>query len=340
MMPTPYAWPACEPSAMTIPVLPPPWPELAEILEPQEYAAQWAQVRPAFLAWLRGQRIPEDAAETLAATYLPLCAWIARQMNGPVLTLGISGAQGSGKSTLSEGLALLLGAVQGYRVARFSIDDLYKTRAERARMAEAIHPLFATRGVPGTHDVDLGRATLHALKSAAPGSATRLPSFDKGRDDRRPKAEWPIFQGRPDIILFEGWCVGTVAQPEADLREPVNALERDEDPAGTWRREVNRQIQGAYAGLCGELDRLIMLRVPGMDAVLEWRGAQERKLAEARHGEAGFQAMDAATLSRFVMHYERLTRHNLAEMPSRADMVLHLDARQRCVRIQVNHRTS
>jgi D-glycerate 3-kinase len=132
-----------------------------------------------------------------------------------------------------------------------------------------------------------------------------------------------VFRGRPDILLFEGWCVGSSPQPESALREPVNALERDEDADGRWRHFVNRQLETDYRSLFAELDRLIFLRVPDMDRVLEWRTLQEQKLAAT--ATAGGHIMDAAAIRHFVMHYERLTRHNLADLSDRADVTLELD---------------
>lgn len=142
-------------------------------------------------------------------------------------------------------------------------------------------------------------------------------------------------RGRPDIIIFEGWCVGGAPQNEAALAQPANVLEREEDADGRWRGYVNARLKGEYATLFAELDRLVMLQAPDMDRVLAWRGLQERKLAAAKRGDPGFRPMDEAALRRFVMHYERLTRHNLEEMPQRADVVLRLDARQRFTRVQV-----
>ena len=294
-------------------------------MTPDACAELWARLRPGFLARMREHRLPEDSAEALAAVYIPLAAWIHARKGESSLTLGINGAQGSGKSTLRDFLGFILNAAYGYRVAGFSIDDFYKTRAERERMSRAVHPLFFTRGVPGTHDVRLGLATLRSLKSAQFHTLTPLPVFDKARDDRRSSLEWPQFRGRPDIVLFEGWCVGTLPQADADLREPVNELERNEDRNGAWRRYVNEQLRGGYAEWFGELDGLILLKVPGMDSVFEWRGLQERKLAERLERGGSHRLMDAAGIRRFIMHYERLTRHTLEEMPERADLTLYLD---------------
>lgn len=296
------------------------WPE--GLLDTDDFARQWALIRPAFLTALQNHRIPEASAEALSRVNLPLAAWVLRQKGERPLLLGINGAQGSGKSTLCDFLRLILEQCHGQRVAVLSIDDLYLTRAERQTLAREVHPLLITRGVPGTHDVELGLATLNRLRNATESDLTPLPAFNKAADDRRPAEDWPVFRGRPDIILFEGWCVGTTPQPEAALREPVNALERNEDADGGWRSFVNRKLETDYRRLFAELDRLIFLRVPGMDRVLEWRTLQEHKLAAT--AGAGRHVMDAAAIRRFVMHYERLTRHNLADLPARADLTLNL----------------
>lgn len=308
------------------------WPEGS--LDPAEFTRQWLLIRPAFLNLMHGHRLPDNLAESLAAVYLPLAAWIISRGLPPAALLGVNGAQGSGKSTLCDFLAMILAKLYGLRVAVLSIDDLYHTRAEREQLARDRHPLLVTRGVPGTHDLSLGSAVIGQLRQAADNAATALPSFDKARDDRWPPADWPVFRGKPELILFEGWCVGSTPQSATALIEPVNDLEREEDPARVWRTFVNEQLRGDYAGLFGRLDGLIMLKVPGMASVYEWRGLQERKLA-ATHGGQGL--MDAMAIRRFIMHYERLTRHNLAEMPARADLTLHLD-RNHCF-AQVTART-
>jgi D-glycerate 3-kinase len=297
------------------------WP--AGLLDPASFTQQWTLIRPAFLAALHHHRIPAARAEDLARVYLPLAAWVAAQKQDGPLIVGINGAQGSGKSTLCDFLRLILELCHGQRVAVLSIDDLYLTRAERQTLAREVQPLLMTRGVPGTHDVELGLATLQRLRTTTGTDLTPLPAFDKAADDRRPTADWPVFSGRPDILLFEGWCVGSSLQAEAALREPVNALERDEDADGRWRHFVNRQLATDYRRLFAELDRLIFLRVPDMDRVLEWRTLQEQKLAAT--AATGGHIMDAAAIHRFVMHYERLTRHNLAELPARADVTLSLN---------------
>lgn len=233
-----------------------------------------------------------------------------------LLVVGICGAQGCGKSTLVAALAARLGQ-QGIACAALSLDDLYLTRAERAALARDVHPLLATRGVPGTHDIALGLAVIAALERGEPVS---LPRFDKGRDDRAAEAEWPAAPPRTRVLLLEGWCVGAMPQGEAALSDPVNAFEAGEDPKAIWRRYANVALAGAYQALFGRIDLLILLAAPGWDVVERWRGEQEALLRES--GAA--QAMSPAAVARFVQHYERLTQWILQEMPDRADITVRL----------------
>lgn len=244
------------------------------------------------------------------------------------LIVGICGAQGSGKSTLARHLAEELEDA-GYRAAILSLDDLYLPRAARQALAETVHPMFATRGVPGTHDVALGLRVLDALKAGQP---VRLPRFDKSADNPLPEGDWPLVEAA-DVILFEGWCVGARPQDSGDLIQPINDLEADRDPDGTWRRAVNDALKGPYQDLFGRLDRLILLAAPDFHTVQDWRTQQEHGLREQlkREGKVGTRVMSDAEVAVFIRFYERLTRHVLREMPHRADLTLWLDAGRRVI---------
>lgn len=267
-------------------------------------------------------------------------AALRRRRDAQPLVIGICGAQGSGKTTLCAGLQRALVQEQGANVAVLSIDDLYLPASERARLAQSVHKLLGTRGVPGTHEVALGIEVIERLTRGDRNAHTQLPRFDKLSDERLPRSEWPEFHGRADIVLFEGWCVGARPQREDELAAPVNALERDEDAEGRWRRYVNAQLAGPYQALFGLLDRLVLLAAPDFDIVFRWRRQQEQSLAALAatavpggDGAGGAapapRVMSDAQLARFIMHYERLTRFILAEMPRRADLVVALDAERR-----------
>ena len=278
-------------------------------------------------AWLSdfiaAEGLPADFARSARAICAPLAARIVAEPRKPGFVVGICGSQASGKSTLTAVLRRML-QDQGLKVAALSLDDLYLTRAQRQDLAREVHPLLATRGVPGTHDVALGIAVLDGL--ALP-RATLLPAFDKAADDRRP--EGVSIAGPADVILFEGWCVGAVAQ--ADVSVPINDLERQHDPDGRWRAFVNAALAGPYQPLFARLDLLVLLQAPSFEIVLAWRREQEAKLRARLTREGGDlkRAMTDDQVADFIAHYERLTRHILAEMPARADMVVALDETRR-----------
>lgn len=232
--------------------------------------------------------------------------------------IGLCGAQGCGKSTIAEAVRQDF-AERGLRVAVLSLDDLYLPPDKRP---VSVHPLFATRGVPGTHDVGLGLSVLEALKA---GEGAALPRFDKATDHPLPRHDWPYIAA-PDLILFEGWCVGARPQSESALHTPVNALERDEDPDGVWRGYVNQQLAGPYADLFAQIDRLILLAAPGFEVVQGWRSQQEDALRQRLKAEGRDTSglLDAAALRRFIAHYERLTLHILEDMPAYANLNIRL----------------
>ncbi|MEQ1497513.1 MAG: kinase [Novosphingobium sp.] len=242
-----------------------------------------------------------------------------------MLVVGICGAQGSGKTTLCAALEAALTA-QGAAAATLSLDDLYLTLAERQALAQQVHPLFCTRGVPGTHDPALGLAVIAALDRKQPAP---LPRFDKGTDDRAPPQSWPHAPARTQVLLLEGWCLGAAPQPGAALAAPVNALEADEDPGAVWRTHANTALAGPYQTLFARIDLLVLLAAPSWDVVASWREEAEDKLR--RSGAA--RAMDRAALARFIQHYQRLTRWILAEMPARADLVVRLGAAREVLKV-------
>jgi D-glycerate 3-kinase len=276
-----------------------------------------------------------NATSQLENIYIPLATILHRKASlhsGPLL-VGISGAQGSGKSTLNELLSIVLQDGFDLKVTGFSIDDIYTTRDERIKMSEKIHPLLMTRGVPGTHDLKLGEELLNALNCQDRGKKVIIPVFDKATDDRRPPKQWRIEHTPFDIVLFEGWCIGACPQDVGALAEPINDLEAKEDKDRRWRKYVNLRLATDYAKLFGRIDLLIWLEIPDFDFVRKWRSLQESKLASGSKAENAF-IMDESALQRFIMHYERLTRHMLTEMPDRADIILQINEDHRICEIQ------
>lgn len=230
--------------------------------------------------------------------------------------IAIVGAQGSGKTTLARAAADRFGAVQ------ISIDDVYLTRAEREAMARDVHPLFVTRGPPGTHDLGLLQQLIDALSAAGPDDETRIPDFDKRGDDRRPVEAWRVFRGRPSAILIDAWCLGALPEEAAALIAPVNALEAEQDADGGWRRAVNGFVDGACADFIARFDAVLYLRAPSFDVVLDWRCQQEADLLGV--APADLPAAERERLAGFIQYFERITRRMLAG-GVRADVVVQLD---------------
>ena len=277
--------------------------------------------------FLLTERLPEGYRQVIERVHAPLASLIAAraaQSRGKCLTVGLCGTQASGKSTMVAVLKQLL-ARDGLAAAILSIDDLYLPRDARNALAKQVHPLLQTRGVPGTHDVPLGTRVFAALRK--PG-VVALPSFEKASDDRRPPEQWPRVEGPMQVILFEGWCVGARAQSTEALEAPINALERDEDADGSWRRHANAALAGEYRRFFAEIDLQILLQAPSFEVVHRWRVEQEEKLRQriAKEGGDASRLMSDAQVARFISHYERLTRHIIEEMPARADVVIRLDA--------------
>ena len=230
--------------------------------------------------------------------------------------IAIVGAQGSGKTTLARAAAERFGGAQ------ISIDDVYLTRARREAMAEDVHPLFLTRGPPGTHDLRMLERLIKTLGTARSDDKTLLPDFDKRGDDRRPIREWRVFEGRPSAILIDAWCLGALPDDEAGLAEPINALERERDPDGKWRRAVNGFVAGSYADFAARFDAIVFLKAPGFDVVLDWRCQQEADLLKVF--PADLPDKERRRLADFIQYFERVTRRML-DGGVRADVVVALD---------------
>lgn len=243
---------------------------------------------------------------------------VALSVRKPTPVFGIVGLQGSGKSTLAAQVASLA-ASKGLEVAVVSVDDFYLRRQDRLKLSGEVHPLLATRGPPGTHDLALAMDTMTGLRE---GERTALPRFDKLSDDRAPMPEWPIARRRCDLVILEGWFLKTPSQQEAELSQPVNALERDEDAQGIWRRYCNAALATLYPTLWDTVDTTWFLQGPGFEVVPEWRWQQEQSLQAAQPGRT---AMSRAQVERFVQFFERVSRQVLKTLPGIAEVTVRLD---------------
>lgn len=292
---------------------------------PEEDARDWRN------AVLQRHQLDTTYLDTARAWFDPLALSLAsyhRAEQRPVL-VGVNGCQGSGKTTLTDYLCGALAAEHGLNTVALSLDDFYLTRSERQQLASAVHPLLATRGVPGTHDMTMLRQTLDALLQWSGEEPVAIPRFDKATDDRAPTSGWDVMPDPVHVVLLEGWCLGAGPEPAASLARPINALERDEDPDGRWRGYVNEALANLFQPLYTLVDQWLMLKAPSFDCVFQWRREQEHKLAATLPGEQANQLMDDDALRRFIQHYERLTRHCIGELPNKVNHLFSLDHARR-----------
>ena len=218
------------------------------------------------------------------------------------LILMLSGAQGIGKSTAVRELT-----AHDPGICALGLDDVYLTLAERERLAREVHPLFVTRGPPGTHDLPLLNSTIDRLLTAGAHDETPLPKFSKRLDDRLPENDWPVWTGRPRIILLEGWMLGALPDDEAPFAPPCNSVE-EEDPDGIWRSFQETYLRAAYSRLWDRAHAFCHIKAPDIDAILGWRRQQELDNQKVRT----LTAEQDAWLVRFIQHYERITRRMLS----------------------------
>ncbi|AFU98217.1 kinase-like protein [Simiduia agarivorans] len=291
----------------------------------------------ALSAFVAQHQLPDTYLAFANAHFSPLLTW-AQAAKSPQI-LGINGSQGSGKSTLAAWLVAAL-TDQGIPALALSMDDFYLGKAARTLLANRVHPLLGTRGVPGTHDVARAIEVLDALKEC---KTPIIPRFDKAIDDCVPASHLEPLHHPVKIIVLEGWCLGAQPQAEAALMHPINALERDEDQQGQWRSWVNRQLAQTYQAWFQRVDRWVMLRAPSFECVAQWRWQQEQKLwqkhklagmlqqTDHRGGSTTSGLMTREQVQRFVQYYERLTTHMLHEMPDRVEHLYQLDDRRNII---------
>jgi D-glycerate 3-kinase len=284
--------------------------------------------------FIEQERLSSAYLEQAAEYFDPVVLGLVEMVSSTARTVFVSlvGCQGSGKTTLSKYLDIRLSEM-GVNTLVLSLDDFYLSHSARSELSKSIHPLLKTRGVPGTHDVELLSRTLNELKRA--GCIDVTPCFDKASDDRRPEAEWARHSERFDIVILEGWCWGAHHVNEAALERPVNSLERNEDANGDWRHYVNEHLKNDYEPLYSMFDIKLFLKAPSFDTVYSWRLEQENKLKQGSNNSNNKESriMSSEQISNFIQYYERITNQLLDEPDSNWDVVWHLNARREITKV-------
>ena len=259
--------------------------------------------------------------KNLKRVYIPVSFWIENEYKkkGKTLFLGFSGGQGSGKTTVTGILKIILKKFFKRRIHVSSIDDFYKTLKDRNKMSYKIHPLFKTRGVPGTHDINLLKKYLKAVKKKK-FKKIRLPKFEKLEDDRLKKKYWFSIKKKPEIVILEGWCVGAKHQPNFLIKKPVNTLEKYEDKNLKWRKYSNEKLKKEYKKLFAMIDHFIFMKIPNFKMVFKWRLLQENKLKKKSHSNK--KNMSYNEIKRFIMFYERITLQMLKDLSKSASVIM------------------
>ncbi len=296
------------------------------------------KVKKKYLKFLNSQEVLtepfRDKLGQLNNFYLPLSKMIKEEYIKKKKTkvIGLTGGQGTGKSTISNILKIILKETYNLETVIFSIDDFYKTLYERKKMSKKINNLFLTRGVPGTHDTEMLFQCIKNLKTKK-FKKMKIPKFDKSIDNRLKKNKWLRVKKKPNIVIFEGWCVGATPQKEKDLNSPINKLEKYKDTKKIWRRRVNLELKKNYMKIFNLIDKLIFLKVPNFKYVFKWRLLQEKKL---RITGKGNKTMNDNQIKNFIMYYERITKHMLKTLSKKADAVISIDERHRLKSIRFN----
>ena len=257
---------------------------------------------------------------------IPICFWIAKKTdNKKPYFIGLAGGQGTGKTTISSIIKIILEKYFKLKVFKISIDDFYKTRKERISLSKKVHPMLLTRGVPGTHDINMMLDFFKKSKSKK-FNQIKLPSFNKAIDDRFPKNKWNKIIQRPDVIIFEGWCVGAKAEPNKTLKKSINSMEKVKDQKLIWRKYVNQQLKTKYKKLYSQLNCMIYLKAKNFSILQKWRLKQEYKLRLTAKKKFSHKIMSKEDVLNFMQTYQRITQNMFKKTTKYASIIINLSS--------------
>ena len=185
--------------------------------------------------------------------------------------------------------------------------------------------MLLTRGVPGTHDINMMLNFFKNVKSKK-FKRLKLPTFNKAIDDRFNKKKWYDLKKRPDVIIFEGWCVGAKSEKRNTLKKTINKMEKIKDQKHIWRKFVNNQLKSKYKKLYSQLNCLIYLKAKDFSLLQKWRLKQERKLWIKSKKNSNSKIMSKADVLSFMQTYQRITQNMFRYMPKYASIIINLNS--------------
>ena len=295
----------------------------------QQFSLCFGKVKKDCLKFIKSQETKVDKfknKERMIKSFLiPLCFWISKKADKKrPYFVGLAGGQGTGKTTISSLIKIILTKYFKLKVFRISIDDFYKTRKERISLSKRVHPMLLTRGVPGTHDIKMMLNFFKKVKSKK-FKRLKLPTFNKAVDDRFKKKYWYNLNEKPDVIIFEGWCVGAKSEKNSSLRKTINSMEKTKDQKQIWRKYVNQQLKSKYKNLYSQLNCLIYLKAKNFGLLQKWRLKQERKLWLSNKKNSKLKIMSKGDVINFMQTYQRITQNMFRYMPKYASIIFNLN---------------
>ena len=268
---------------------------------------------------------------------IPICFWINKNKpQNKTFIIGLAGGQGTGKTTISSLIKLILTNYFKLNVFKVSIDDFYKTRKERLKLSKSKHPLLLTRGVPGTHDIDMMNKLFHNIKKRKFNSML-IPKFDKSIDDRSNKKFWHKIKKKPDVLILEGWCVGAKPEKGNTLNRPINKLEKNLDNKKKWRLFVNNQLKNKYSKLFNQIHSLLYLKAKNFNVLKRWRVKQEKKLKLKNKTKKNNKIMNNLEVLNFMMTYQRITQNMFKITPKHSSIIIDLNDRHQIKRVKFKY---
>ena len=271
-----------------------------------------------FIAFSHKELTGSDLSNKISKSYIGLFNQIKNKK-----TLMIAGSQGSGKSTLSLQIKKYFKKFFFKNVVILSIDDFYLSSYQRKQLAKKFKTnLFETRGVPSTHNLKLLNETVDKLKENK--FPVYVPIFDKVTDNMK-KYKRKI--NKVDLIILEGWCVGSKPIDREYLKKNINSLEKINDPNMIWRMAYNNALF-EYQKLFKKFNNYIFIKLPNWQFVIDWKYKQELGLRLLRSDNNLKKK-----LYLFIQYYEKLSKWMSLTCPDFCNILITLDKNQKMKKI-------